>query len=184
VSVRAVAAPVSEVLDSIARQTGMKVIYDAPLPRQALTTTFEDRAPAEAVLSLLEGLGVNYALVMDGSGARVDRLLLLGTLSAAAPAPSTVEAAPSQPQFTSRLPRTPEREQAAADDEDADGDPPETLTPEQQENRLAGKTAGETPAAASAPPQYPSSSFTPRLPMPVRAPSANPQAQEDSPKNP
>lgn len=84
VSLHAVSAPVSEILDSLARHTGMRLIYDAPRPRQALSATLENRTPAEAVLSVLEGLGLNYALVMDRSGARVEQLLILGTLVATA----------------------------------------------------------------------------------------------------
>lgn len=184
VSLRVVSAPVSEVLESLARQTGMKVIYEAPPPRQALTTTLENRAPADVVLSLLEGLGVNYALVMDDSGARVEQLLLLGTLSATAPATSASTPAGGRAQATVGYRPTPEQEQAAQEDEDEDVDPPhQTLTPEEQDtsDRLTGKMAPAGAQAGPRPPGYPSSSFSPRLPVPISVPPG-PQPEEDSPK--
>ena len=78
------AAPVAEVLDRLARQTGMKVVYEGAAPRQLVTVSLKGRTPAEAVLSVLEGLGVNFALVADTTGARVQTLVVAGTASASA----------------------------------------------------------------------------------------------------
>ena len=86
--VKATAAPVSEVLDRIARETGMKVTYDGPPPRGRVSVTLTGVTPAQAVLSVLEGQGLNYALRMDPTGAKVETLLLVsgGTGAAAASA--------------------------------------------------------------------------------------------------
>ena len=43
-----------QVLDRLARQTGMKVVYEGPAPRQLVTVSLKGRTPAEAVLSVLE----------------------------------------------------------------------------------------------------------------------------------
>ena len=65
VELAATAAPLAEVLDRLSRQTGMKVVYEGPAPRQLVTVTVRGRTPAQTVLAVLEGQGVNYALVTD-----------------------------------------------------------------------------------------------------------------------
>ena len=77
VDVRATAAPVSEVLDRLGRETGMKVTYDGPPPRARISVTLSGVTPAQAVLSVLEGLGLNYVLQMDATAKRVDTLLMV-----------------------------------------------------------------------------------------------------------
>src|SRR5262245_10901851 len=78
VDVKATAAPVAEILERLARQTGMKVVYDGLPPRQVVTATLQDRTVPEAILGILEGLGLNYALVMDSAGTKVETLLMAG----------------------------------------------------------------------------------------------------------
>lgn len=77
--VTAAQAPVSEVLDGLARKTRMKVVYDGPVPRTPVTVELRGRTPAQAVLGVLEGLGLNYALVLDVSGTEVETLMIMGT---------------------------------------------------------------------------------------------------------
>ena len=176
VSLRAVSAPVSEILDRLASQTGMRLTYDAPRPRQALTATLENRRPAEAILSVLEGLGLNYALVMDRSGARVEQLLILGTVSAAVAPAAPVQPAPP-PQ--ARKPLSPAEQEAIwGDDADADDAPAdeaaegeEAEQPGAQEGATKPPRTGAAPIAGPRPPEYPSSAFSPRLPMPTPVPS-------------
>lgn len=86
----AIAAPLQDVLARLAQQTGMKVVYDGTLPRPLITVTLPQRTPAESVLALLEGLGLNYALRTDVSGTKVDTLILSG-------APGTVTSGSVQP---------------------------------------------------------------------------------------
>jgi len=106
--VRATAAAVSEVLDRIARETGMKVSYDGAAPRARISMNLTGVTPAQAVLLVLEGQGLNYALRMDPTGAKVETLLLVsgGTGAAAASAPAP------------RAPRPVEREPEPADVEE------------------------------------------------------------------
>jgi hypothetical protein len=77
------AAPLGEVLDRLARQVGMKVVYESGSPRQLVTLSLQGRTPAETVLALLEGQGLNFALQADPTGAGVQTLLVTGS------APST-----------------------------------------------------------------------------------------------
>jgi hypothetical protein len=85
--VTAAEAPVSEVLDGLARKTRMKVVYEGGAPRTPVTVELKDRTPAEAVLGVLEGLGLNYALALDISGTEVETLIVgSGALSGASDA--------------------------------------------------------------------------------------------------
>jgi len=82
VDLTATAAPVADVLDRLARQTGMKVVYEGPAPRQLVTVSLHGRTPAETILAVFEGLGLNYAMVADSTGAGVQTLMVAGAASA------------------------------------------------------------------------------------------------------
>ena len=89
VELTARAAPLAEVLDRLGRQIGMKVVYEGASPRQLVTLSLQGRSATETVLGLLEGQGLNFALVSDPTGTRVVTLLVAGT------APSTGSATPA-----------------------------------------------------------------------------------------
>src|SRR5512135_886448 len=78
------AAPLADVLDRLARQTGMKVVYEGPAPRQLVTVSIHGRTPAETILAVFEGLGLNYAMVGDATGAGVQTLMVAGAAGATA----------------------------------------------------------------------------------------------------
>jgi len=122
VSLKVGAAPLSEVLDRLARQTGMKVIYDGAPPRTVVRSRqVEDVTPAEAVADVLEGLGVSYALRLDATGAKVDTLLVLSaTKSGAKPSPRPA-VPPVRLPGLANLPVPPEEDP----DEDVPSEPPE-----------------------------------------------------------
>jgi len=82
VDLTANAAPVADVLDRLARQTGMKVVYEGPAPRQLVTVSLHGRTPAETILAVFEGLGLNYAMVADSTGAAVQTLMVSGAAGA------------------------------------------------------------------------------------------------------
>jgi hypothetical protein len=187
VDLTATAAPVAEVLDRLARQTGMKVVYEGPAPRQLVTLSIQGRTPAEAVLSVLEGLGVNFALVADSSGARVQTLVVSGGATggtAAASAASSRPAAPASPlRFRGPPPgSTPETvdpafeqdEEEEPEDSSFSGLPPGAEMPGQAgvpAELNAPAPAAEAPAQPAGPgatavapltPTFPSSPFTPQ----------------------
>jgi hypothetical protein len=92
--VAAASAPLAEILDRVARQTGMLIVYEGPAPRQLVTLSLVGRSPAEAVTAILEGQGLNYALILDVSATRVEKLLVTG------PAPTgTSRTASSAPRY-------------------------------------------------------------------------------------
>ena len=97
VDLTATAAPLADVLDRLARQTGMKVVYEGPAPRQLVTLSLHGRTPTETVLSVFEGLGVNFALVADPSGSRVQTLVVAGTATASSSPSSAAAGRPASP---------------------------------------------------------------------------------------
>jgi hypothetical protein len=127
VDLAATAAPLADVLDRLGRQTGMKVVYEGAAPRQLVTVSLHGRTPAEAVLSLLEGLGVNFALVADPTGTRVRTLVVAGAASVSAPAPASIRPAArmSRRAFGPPPGSTPEMVEPAFEEPDAEADLPE-----------------------------------------------------------
>src|SRR5688500_18713717 len=84
VDVMAINAPLADVLDGLSRQTKIKLVYEGAPPRQLVSVDLKDRTPAEAVLAVLEGQGLAYAVALDPTGTHVKTLLM----SAASTAPS------------------------------------------------------------------------------------------------
>jgi hypothetical protein len=164
VDLTATAAPLADVLDRLARQTGMKVVYEGPAPRQLVTVTLHGRTPAETVLAVFEGLGINYALVADPTGASVQTLVVAGAATAtASSAPSTAAGRPA-PRPNPRRPFGP-----------PPGSSPETVEPafdeaddsEPDEADFAGLPPGAEAAEAGGPP-------TPGDPSPANVPAQTP----------
>src|SRR5262249_34680526 len=128
VTLRVASAPLSEVLDRLSRQIGMKVIYDGQPPRTVVRgRQVEDATPADALANILEGLGVSYALRLDATGAKVETLLILGAAGGSVGTSSVGTTAstampvtrPGLP--TTRVPRAPRvAPPVAADDEGDD----------------------------------------------------------------
>ena len=151
--VRATAAPISEVLDRIARETGMKVTYDGAPPRARVSVTLTGVTPAQAVLAVLEGQGLNYALRMDPRAVRVETLLMVAGSGAGAPVPA------SRPQPG---PRPIDRE-------------PDITEPEEEAPSEAPAPAPEKRRPFPFPGGVPSGPAIPlALPTPPTAPSASP----------
>jgi hypothetical protein len=119
IDVAAAAAPLADVLDRLARQTGMKVVYEGPAPRQLVTLSLVGRSPAEAVTAILEGQGLNYALILDATATRVEKLLVTGAATSGGSGPSSARTAPAAP-F---------RRMAPPDNDPEPDEPPEEIPP-------------------------------------------------------
>ena len=78
------------VIDGIAAQTGMKVIYDGPPPQQRVSVSVIDETPAAVLGTVLESGGVPYAMGLDRSRTRVETLVI----GERKEPPARVEAAP------------------------------------------------------------------------------------------
>ncbi len=108
VELTARAAPLSEVLDRLGRQIGMKVVYEGASPRQLVTLSLQGRSPADTVLGLLEGQGLNFALVSDATGVRVETLLVSGVApSSGSSAAAATAARPTTSSSPFRRPLSP-----------------------------------------------------------------------------
>jgi hypothetical protein len=182
VDVRCSAAPLVEVLDRMARATGMKLVQQGVTPSMLLSLRLEDRTPAEAVFGVLEGLGLNYAFVLDATGTRIDTLILAG----AAGAKATVASAAPPPAVAAAQRYVPRREAppAAGPDEAEELPEEEPFEEPVEEDEAEEPPEGAAGAAGAAAPRgnvlqppalpvFPSSPFAPRAPMFV------PQAEPD-----
>jgi hypothetical protein len=145
VDVTANAAPLADVLDRLARQTGMKVVYEGPAPRQLVTVSLLGRSPAEAVHDLLEGQGLNYALLGDSSGTGVQTLLMTGQAasvgSSSSASSSSTPALP--PGFRGRGAAPPPMSSADAIEEAEDEPEEEPATDPAAANGAPGATNNE-----------------------------------------
>ena len=98
VHIQATAAPVSEILDRLARTTGMKVVYDGAPPSDRLTAAIDAGSETEALSRLLEGLGLTYAFKLDATGRHVETLFVTSASTRRA-STATTSSAPRPIQF-------------------------------------------------------------------------------------
>jgi len=176
------AAPLADVLERVGRQTGMSVVYEGPPPRQPITLRLEARTPVAAVLGILEGLGLNYALVMDQSGTRVQTLMF--PAAAAGPRPPPLPQAQTQV----RAQPTPAPPAPDAEDNNDDSDSPEAAAEAQPEKPKPAEP-GAPPAAPPNPPStlpsgLPTFGSNPfGVPFPGRVEAPAPTPEPAAPKN-
>lgn len=93
--------PLSQVLDRLSSATGMDLTYEGARPTTPVTVSVEGISEAEAILKLMEGLGVSYVFRTDATGQRVDLLIVTGagagTLVAAAQPAGSAETPYEEP---------------------------------------------------------------------------------------
>jgi hypothetical protein len=169
-TVHARAAPLTEVLDQVSRRTGMKVVYDGRPPRHVVSVAIDDAGQADAVLKLLEGLGINYALALDHGGQRVETLIITGAVRS----DFATDEPPSRPQPPFRVAEPPKsvvlrgappRPAPTEDpDDDADGD-----------DVAAAKGAALEEDSEEETPEPETPAVSPLVPAPSPSPSAAPR---------
>jgi hypothetical protein len=76
VDIRAQRVPLQQVLDTLSQKTGMAIVYDTEPPQDPVSVEMRETNVRAAVTTLLTGHGLTYALVMDPTGLRVNKLLL------------------------------------------------------------------------------------------------------------
>jgi hypothetical protein len=206
IDVAAAAAPLADVLDRLAHQIGMKVVYEGPAPRQLVTLSLVGRSPAEAVTAILEGQGLNYALVLDATATRVEKLLVTGATPAGfGHSPGRAVAPALERSRVLRPDNDPEPEEVPEEPPPAPEPPapeapipaaPGTPAPQKAEpsanppgspNPPATATPAPTPPGMVTPPPglpaFPTSPFNPSLvPMPTATPA--PPSAQPTPKPP
>ena len=179
VDVVAINTPLAEVLEGLSRQTKIKLVYEGAPPRQLVSVDIKDRTPAEAVLAVLEGQGLAYAVALDTTGTHVQTLLM----SAVSPVASGPVA--SSPRPMPSVPERPVREsvpEEPLDDGTSEAEmelPPDTGRPNMlpppnvvKGDQPAAPAAGVFPQGAA---DYPTSAFAPKPPPP--ASDASPKQQ-------
>lgn len=192
-TLRTVAAPLSEVLDRLAHQTGMKVLYEGAPPRQAVTVALERRTSAEVVFSLLEGLGLDYALRLDESGGHVMTLVMSGN-GRPSPTPSVSQAQPTAPrpvpdETEEGVPFMPGAyqpvpEEAPLPPPDPNPPPPPSRAPEQNQVPQPSQFIGPSLGAGFSSPLNNSAFTGPSVfatPAPTAAPPPAPGPRADEP---
>ena len=167
--------PVADVLAGLARRTRMKVVYEGAVPRAPVTVDLRGRTPAEAVLGVLEGLGLDYALVMDLSGTEVETLMIVG----AGARPSTAGASGSARSAPREAPPPdPEREVEHVEpvEEERRGSEAVVLDVPKPEEEAKPAPAGPlNPSTA-----FPVSPFAPAAPRPTPLPAPSPSPNPPS----
>jgi hypothetical protein len=192
VELTARAAPLAEVLDRLGRQIGMKVVYEGASPRQLVTLSLQGRSPAETVLGLLEGQGLNFALVSDATGARVETLLVAGTApstgssGSSTPASTAGRSTPSSP-FRRPLspppgsgPDTVDVDSDEVEEDEAFDEPAPAEAPEAGQADPAGTNPVPIPQGPGGQPAAPGQSF----PVSPFAPQATPYTPQTFPPLP
>jgi hypothetical protein len=100
VTLRAERTPVNQILDRLARASGMKLTYEGTQPQSLVSIDVENVTEVAAVVRLMEGLGISYVLQTDATGERVASLIVPGVVSGngSRVAASATGAAPPPPE--------------------------------------------------------------------------------------
>jgi hypothetical protein len=162
-TVEAANVSIAEILDRLSKHTGMKVIYDGPPPTQNVKVSLTERTPADAVLGVLEGRGLNFAVIMNPAGTQVQTLLVSTVKSRVRPRTFVPEEGPP-----SDLPMPDGAEPPMSfvgSEETAVPAPAPPAVPLAPEPTQAPATP--VPITMATPPPYTVSPFTPQGPGPV-----------------
>jgi hypothetical protein len=183
VSIRCKDAALSSVFEQIEAATGIELTLEDEVKSKRLTANLEGIPVALAVSRLLEGVGVNYIVMMDpGDWDRVDKIFVGGggggePSRAAGPVRAPVFEQPAEEAYEEEAPESYEdgTDMMEAGDMGDAVDPgleaaPEDMLPDEfgagQDPSEMEAPPGSSPAQEFLPPtqQFPRSSFTPGLP--------------------
>ena len=145
-----------DAVDALARAGGFKVTYDGPRPARMLyAVDITSRTVPQALLRLLDGQNINYAMLSDLSGAKVTSLIVVDAASTSGATLSSGAVARPQPFATPRNPRV---ELPPVDDDPAESAPSEppvpAPTPQASPNTVPGPPRPPTapgPASRTSP---------------------------------
>jgi len=187
IDISATAAPLADVLDDLARKTGMEIVYEGTPPRNRVTLALQGRSPTEAVLGILEGQGLNYALVGDATGMQVQTLIVAGPAGKGTISGAGAQASPTRGRRPIMAPpaASPEMLDPAFDEEEDPFDDPALMDeefPEDEPPMEGDPSVGAPGPTAPAQPMpfpgpfpggrqvYPASPFTPQPVFPQPGP--------------
>jgi hypothetical protein len=144
------AVPLADLLQCLVERTGLRVEYEGAPLRQPVSVALRGETLAGTLQSLLEGLGVNYLLTRDPSGA--DRLIVFGASREAEPQ-GTARPSPGSGQPEA----IPPPEDVPADETQPFGVPPAPGAPGMAPGMAPSFPAppGSEPSGVEAPPEEP-----------------------------
>ena len=96
VTIHARNLPLSQILDRLSAATGMTLNYEGTRPSIPVSVDVENISETEAVLHLMEGLGISYVYRTDASGQRVDLLIVSGSGGGGTATASSSSSAPPE----------------------------------------------------------------------------------------
>jgi hypothetical protein len=167
-------ATVAEILDTISKETGMKVIFDGPRPPREITKSVADRTPADAVLGILEGEGLNFAVILNPAGTQIETLLVTGP-APVKPAPAGAGPASgsgaSQPEWAVDVDVPPPPPPPPGGLDDGAVAPPPAGNGDAAQAANAQGTPTPQPPVLPTPTPPPASSFTPTGAGPIIIPT-------------
>ena len=146
-------ATVKEILDRVASVTGMKVIYDGPVPAKTITKSVPNRTPADALLGILEGEGINFAVILNPAGTQVETLLVTGPAKVKPP-PAVLAGAPPDADAAGWA--------VEVDEPPPPPPPPDDASPPPPPPGTGATVATPPPATLATPTPFPTSPFTPQ----------------------
>jgi hypothetical protein len=181
--VRARSAPLADVLDQFSRQTGMKIQYEGMPPRSLVTVEVLRATPTETLLGVLEGQGLNFAMLMDSTGTNVERLVLMAPTAAGpstpAPRPATARSFPvNEP----AVQEEPVEEEPEEPEPEAQPQPAPGAQPAPPGDPAARPPVFQPPGANPAP--YPASPFGTQQPVMPLLPPGVPVPGQPAPGQP
>lgn len=170
VDIQAINAPLSEILDGLSRQAKIKIVYQGPPPKQLLSVDIKGRTPAQALLAVLEGQGLAYAVALDRTGTRVETLLMAGGNNAPSPnaGPPAAMRPERPPMREPVVPEEPLEDPSLEEGEEGEA-PPDSGRPIPPQGRPAEAPPAPAPGVFLPTPggaDYPTSVFAPRAPAP------------------
>ena len=157
VTVRAERMPVNQILDRLARATGMKLTYEGTQPQSLVSIDVENVTEVAAVVRLMEGLGISYVLQTDPTGERVASLIVPGVVNGGSRVATSAAPAPPEPEEVypayDHIPLDPAVLEAQGGERRADPNNPYMGLPVQHfPQAMTGPPEGEKPPEA---PQFP-----------------------------
>jgi hypothetical protein len=132
-------APLASVLERIKQATGIELVFEGPPPRQLIRAQLRRSTIAAAIVDLMQGQSLSYAIQLDETGKKPLKMIIFTNVARAAPSAS------------SRRPFRPAPPRPEPDFEE----PPEMEFPEDEPPPPEGMVAPEPPEGRKSMPEEP-----------------------------
>jgi hypothetical protein len=75
-TIRTIGTPLADVLQEVARKTGMQVVFETKPPRQLVSANIEGLPEEEAIARLFEGQSLSWAVQLAPNRRRIERVVI------------------------------------------------------------------------------------------------------------